>query len=91
MTASDRARVWREQKRARGACYDCDRPADAGVRCTRCERARSSVCRVSMQRLRMTRAFLVTMVTLSEGKCVTCGRPKEAYHPLRCRACRRQR
>ena len=86
MTAADRARTWREQRRARGVCQRCPNPAH-GAYCRPCELERADTIRRAMHTLRVTREFLAWMDLLAENRCVVCKCPKSAFHPLRHRRC----
>jgi hypothetical protein len=65
MSSADRARQRRDQKRARQECFQCSRPAIAGVYCTSCARSRSHICRALMQRLRQLRATVSDQQTIT--------------------------
>lgn len=57
MTAAERARIWRQQRIAKGVCLSCPRPADYGSYCRLCSRRRASVIRQCVTRLRTSIDF----------------------------------
>lgn len=86
MTSADRARNWRAQRTAKGICHRCPRPA-TGYLCDLCARAQAPVKAAKFRESWWTARYLVIMEILAAGRCVTCGEPKDRFHPWRHRKC----
>jgi hypothetical protein len=78
MTTAERARVYRERKRARGECARCSNTVLDG-------QTEGPTCRI---RASVTHELQRIMDLLAENRCIICRRPKNRFHPIAHRHCK---